>query len=116
MIRMDEKIAISEGANVYGSDGEHGGRVEAVGARYLTMASGLFGQKLFHLPLGLVAHSDEDRVDLAIPLVDAQARAFRDVLPPDEPIFQESRPIPAAERGAVGIPTEGREDFGLGTP
>jgi hypothetical protein len=112
---VDDKISISEGSDVYGSDGRHGGRVEAVGAKYVTIAAGLLGQKEFHLPLALIARADAERVDLALPLVDAQAQAFKVAPPPDEPIYQESRPIPEEERGAVGIPVAQREDFGIGT-
>lgn len=97
---MEGKIAISEGSDVHGSDGTHGGRVEAVGAKYVTIAAGLLGQKEFHLPLALI---------------DAQARAFKDIPPPDEPIYHEPRPLPAEEMGAVGIPVDGREEFGMGT-
>lgn len=100
---------------MYGSDGKHGGRVEAVGAQYVTIAAGLLGQKEFHLPLSLIARADADRVDLTLPLIDAQAQAFKDIPPPDEPIYQAPRPISAEERGAVGMPVAEREDFGIGT-
>lgn len=112
-LRERAPIRISEGADVYGSDGTHGGRVEAVGARYLTVAAGMLGQKTFHMPLDFVASADADRVDLALPLVDAEARAYKGVPPDDEPIYANSEPTPPEMRGAVGIAVDGRKNFGL---
>jgi len=102
-IRNEDKIAISEGADVYGSDGEQWGRIEAVGARYLTIAEGLLGQREYFLPISLVACGDPDRVELNVPLVDAKAQALTEA-PEDEPIFADSAPIPREEMEAVGIP------------
>jgi len=110
--RRQGKVAISEGAEIYGSNGTQVGRVEAVGARYLTVTAGLLGQKTFHLPLDFVARADAERVELAMPTVDAEARAHKDV-PPEEPIYADSEPIPPEERGAVGIPVQTRDTFGL---
>jgi hypothetical protein len=62
------KIALSEGAEVYGSDGERWGRVEEVGARYLKVAEGLLGAKAWYVPAALVACGDADRVELTVPL------------------------------------------------
>jgi len=109
----DGKIAISEGAKVYGSDGKQWGRVEAVGAKYLTIAEGLFGQREYFLPIRFVACGDLDRVELNVPLVDAKAQALTDA-PEDEPIFQDSAPIPREEMEAVGIPEPERADIGIG--
>lgn len=107
------KIAISEGAEVYGSDGEQWGRIEAVGAKYLTIAEGLLGQREYYLPIRFVAHGDADRVELNVPLVDAKAQALTEE-PGDEPIFGESAPIPTGEMGAVGIPEPERAEAGTG--
>jgi hypothetical protein len=109
----ERKVALSEGADVYGSDGKHGGRVEAVGARYLTVAAGSLGQKAFHVPLDFIARADAERVELSMPLVDAQTRAFKDIPPPDEPIYAESEPIQEDVRQATGIPLPARGTFGL---
>ncbi len=68
-------VTIGEGADVYGSDGEKWGRVFAVGAKYLTIVEGLFGQREYHLPVSLVAHADEERVELTVPLEEAKERA-----------------------------------------
>jgi len=110
---IDGKIAISEGAEVYGSDGKQWGRVEAVGAKYLTIAEGLFGQREYFLPIGFVACGDLDRVELNLPLVDAKAQALTDA-PEDEPIFAGSVPIPREEMEAVGIPEPKRANIGIG--
>ena len=98
------KVAISEGAEVYGSDGKQWGRVEAVGAKYLTIAEGLLGQRAYYLPIGVVAAADDERVELKVPLVDAKAQALTEE-PADEPIFGESAPIPPEAMEAVGIPS-----------
>ncbi len=108
-----DKITISEGAEVYGSDGKQWGRVEAVGAKYLTIAEGLFGQHEYYLPIGLVSCGDADRVELSVPLVDAKAQALTDE-PEDEPIFGESVPIHPEEMEAVGIPEPERAAVGTG--
>lgn len=107
------KVPISECSEVYGSDGKHMGRVEMVGARYLTISAGVFGQRSFHVPLGSVARTDAERVELAVSAVDACAEALRGNPPPDEPIYGEPDAIPSEERDAVGIPTPERETFGL---
>ncbi len=107
------KIAISEGAKVYDSDGKQWGRVEAVGARYLTIAEGLLGQREYFLPIRLVAYGDPDRVELSVPLADARAHALTDA-PEDEPIFQASAPIPREEMEAVGLPEPERAGVGTG--
>ncbi len=107
------KIAISEGAEVYGSDGEQWGRVEAVGAKYLTIAEGLLGQRQYYLPISFVACGDPDRVELNVPLVDAKAQALTEE-PRDEPIFGESVPILPEEMEAIGIPEPERADVGTG--
>jgi len=111
--RNADKIAISEGAEVYGSDGKQWGRVEAVGAKYLTIAEGLLGQREYYLPLGFVAAGDDERVELNVPLVDAKAQALTDE-PEDEPIFGESVLIPPEEMEAVGIPEPERAAVGTG--
>jgi len=109
----EEKIAISEGAEAYGSDGEQWGRVEAVGARYLTIAEGVLGQREYFLPIRFVACGDLDRVELNVPLADAKAQALTEA-PEDEPIFQDSALIPREEMEAVGIPELTRADVGTG--
>ncbi len=109
----DGKIAISEGAKVYGRDGKQWGRVEAVGAKYLTIAEGLFGQREYFLPIRFVACGDLDRVELNVPLVDAKVQALTDA-PEDEPIFQDSAPIPREEMEAAGIPEPESADIGIG--
>ncbi len=109
--RNEDKIAISEGAEVYGRDGKQWGRVEAIGARYLTIAEGLLGQREYFLPIGLVACGDPDRVELNVPLADAKAQALTEA-PEDEPIFQDSAPIPREEMEAVGIPESERAAVG----
>lgn len=107
------KIAISEGAEVYGSDGKQWGRVEAVGAKYLTIAEGLLGQREYYLPISFVACGDPERVELSVPLVDAKAQALTEE-PQDELIFVGSAPIPREEMAAVGIPEPERADVGTG--
>ncbi len=109
----ESKVAISEGAEVYGSDGKQWGRVEAVGAKYLTIAEGLLGQREYYLPISFVACGDADRVELNVPLVDAKAQSLTDK-PEDEPIFVDSAPIPPEEMLAVGIPEPERADVGMG--
>jgi len=106
-------IAISEGAEVYGSDGKQWGWVEAVGAKYLTIAEGLLGQREYYLPISLVACGDPDRVELNVPLVDAKAQALTEE-PRDEQIFGESVPIPTEEMEAIGIPEPERAEVGTG--
>lgn len=107
------KIAISEGIEVYGSDGEQWGRVEAVGAKYLTIAEGLLGQREYYLPISFVATSNDERVELTVPLVDAKAQALTEE-PQDEPTFAHGDPIPPEERKAVGLPEPERADIGTG--
>ncbi len=113
MTRNEGKIALSEGAEVYGSDGKQWGRVEAVGAKYLTIAEGLLGQREYYLPIRFVACGDVDRVELTVPLVDAKAQALTEE-PEDEPIFLDSAPIPPEEMEAIGIPEPERADVGTG--
>ena len=43
-------IVLSEGTEVYGSDGERWGRVEDVGAKYLKVVEGLLGNKEWYVP------------------------------------------------------------------
>ena len=107
------KIAISEGAEVYGSDGKQWGRVEAVGAKYLTIVEGLIGQRQYYLPIGFVAAGGDERVELTVALVDAKAQALTQE-PEDEPIFGESAPIPPEEMEAVGLPEPERAEVGTG--
>lgn len=109
----EQTITISEGADVYGSDGKHWGRVEAVGAKYLTIAEGLLGQREYYLPVSFIARGDADRVELNMPLVDAKAQALTDE-PEDEPIFADSAPIPPEKMEAIGIPEPERADVGNG--
>jgi hypothetical protein len=107
------KIAITEGTALYTSEGNQWGTVEAVGARYITVARGLLGQETCHLPLALVARADADRVELTVPA--GQIGRYVVTKPPaDEPIYGASEPIADAERGAVGIPVDERETFGTG--
>lgn len=107
------KIALSEGADVFGSDGEQWGRVTAVGAKYLTIAEGLLGQREYYLPISFVAAANDERVELHVPLVDAKAQALTEE-PEDEPIFVDSAPIPLDEMEAVGIPEPQRAEVGTG--
>lgn len=109
----ENSITISEGADVFGSDGKQWGRVEAVGAKYLTIAEGVLGQREYYLPISFVACGDPDRVELNVPLVDAKAQALTDE-PDDEPIFVDSAPIPPHEMEAIGIPESERADVGTG--
>ncbi len=96
-------VTIGEGADVYGSDGEQWGRVAAVGAKYLTIAEGLLGQREYYLPASLVACADADRVELNVPLADAKAQAL-DEEPPDEPIFTGSAKIPEHKMETAAVP------------
>jgi hypothetical protein len=112
-IGQSGKITISEGAEVYGSDGEQWGRVEAVGAKYLTIAEGLLGQREYYLPISFVAVGNEERVELNVPLADAKAQALTEE-PEDVPIFVDSAPIPTEEMEAVGIPEPERAEVGTG--
>jgi hypothetical protein len=97
-------VEIGEGAEVYGSDGERCGRVVAVGAKYLTIVEGLLGQREYHIPVGLVVCGDSERVALTVPVAEAKARAVA-AIPEDEPIYQASEPIPAAELESARVPT-----------
>jgi len=97
-------VTIGEGADVYGSDGEKWGRVEAVGAKYLTIVEGLLGQREFYLPVSLVAAADEDRVELNVPIAQAKAQA-REEEPADEPIYTGSEKIPEREMETADVPT-----------
>lgn len=97
-------VTIGEGADVYGSDGEKWGRVEAVGAKYITIVEGLLGQREFYLPVELVAAADEDRVELNVPIAQAKVQAL-DEEPADEPIFASSEKIPEREMKTANVPT-----------
>lgn len=109
-----QKIAISEGADICGSDGERYGRVVAVGAHYLTVVGGFLGQQEWFLPIGLVAQSTLERIELTIPLEEAKARAHL-TLPANEPTNGvDGEPISEAGREAAGIPEPKRADWGLG--
>jgi hypothetical protein len=96
-------VTIGEGADVYGSDGEQWGRVEAVGAKYLTIVEGLLGQRQFYLPVSLVRSGDEDRVELNVPIAQAKAQA-REEEPADEPIYADSEKIPEREMETADVP------------
>ncbi len=109
----ERRIALSEGAEIYGSDGGRWGHVEEVGAHYLKVVDGLFGQREVYLPLALVARGDADRVELNVPVAEAKARA-RAEEPGDEPIYGESAPIPPEAMEAVGIPEVERAEVGTG--
>jgi hypothetical protein len=97
-------VTIGEGADVYGSDGEKWGRVEAVGAKYVTIVEGLLGQREYHLPVGLVAAANEDRVELTVSVAEAKAQAL-DEEPADEPIYTDSEKIPEREMESADVPT-----------
>ncbi|MGI8857946.1 MAG: hypothetical protein ACR2JW_19585 [Thermomicrobiales bacterium] len=97
-------VTIGEGADVYGSDGEKWGRVSAVGAKYLTIAEGLLGQREYYLPVGLVAAGNEDRVDLTVPVAEAKAQAL-DEEPADELIYTGSEKISEREMDTADVPT-----------
>ncbi|MCA1668638.1 MAG: DUF2171 domain-containing protein [Thermomicrobia bacterium] len=97
-------VTIGEGADVYGSDGEQWGRVTAVGAKYLTIAEGLLGQREYYLPVSLVAAADADRVELTVPAQEAKAQAL-DEAPEDEPIYSGSEKIPEHEMESAAVPT-----------
>jgi hypothetical protein len=97
-------VTIGEGADVYGSDGEKWGRIAAVGAKYLTIAEGLLGQREYYLPISLVASADDDRVALTVPLAEAKAQAV-DEEPADEPIYSGSEAIPEQEMESATVPT-----------
>ncbi len=97
-------VAIGEGADVYGSDGEKWGRVTAVGAKYLTIAEGLLGQREYHLPVSLVACADDDRVELSVSVEQAKAEANDDE-PRDEPIYTHSEKIHEREMETAVVPT-----------
>ncbi len=58
----ERKIVISEGSIALGSDGESCGRVAMVGAKYLVIVEGLFGQHERYLPIDLVARADADHL------------------------------------------------------
>ncbi len=109
----ERKIVISEGSIAIGSDGESCGRVAMVGAKYLVIVEGLFGQHERYLPIDLVAWADAEYIHLSHTRANALALAL-DELPTDELIFGIANPIPAAEREAVGLPVPPRRDFGLG--
>jgi hypothetical protein len=107
---MDHRasVTIGEGADVYGSDGEKWGRVGAVGAKYLTIVEGLLGQREYHLPVGLVACGDDERVELTVPVEEAKAQALGEP-PLDEPIYTDSEPIPEHALETANIPERGAE-------
>jgi hypothetical protein len=106
-------VTIGEGADVYGSDGEKWGRVDAVGAKYLTVVEGLLGQREYHVPVSLVACGDADRVELRVPVAEAKAQA-RDTEPEDEPIYNVSEPIPPEEMETAGVPEQQKPLLGGG--
>ncbi len=97
-------VTIGEGADVYGSDGEQWGRVAAVGAKYLTIVEGVLGQREYHLPVGLVARADDERVELSVPAAQAKVEAL-DEEPADEPIYADSEKIPEREMESAAVPT-----------
>lgn len=102
----ENPITIGEGVDVYGSDGGKWGRVGAVGAKYLTIVEGLFGQKEYHLPVRFVAAGDDERVELNVPVAEAKAQAL-DEEPADEPIYRDSTKIPEREMKTAAVPTPG---------
>ncbi len=108
------KIALSEGAEGYGSDGNPSGHVAAVGAHYLTIVKGLLGQEEWYLPIRFVARADSERVELIVSARDVKQQARRNP-PDDEPTYTAGgESIPEGEREAVGLPVSQREDWGLG--
>lgn len=102
----ENPIAIGEGVDVYGSDGEKWGRVGAVGAKYLTIVEGVLGQKEYHLPVRFVAAGDDERVELTVPVEEAKSQAL-DEEPADEPIYNDSVKIPEREMKTAAVPTPG---------
>ncbi|HEY8311025.1 MAG TPA: DUF2171 domain-containing protein [Gemmatimonadaceae bacterium] len=101
-------VTIGEGADVYGSDGEKWGRVAAVGAKYLTIVEGLFGQREYHVPVSLVTCADDDRVELTVPLEEAKAQSV-DEEPDDEEIYTHSEKIPEQRMESAAVPTPGEK-------
>jgi hypothetical protein len=99
----DGRIALSEGADVYGSDGERWGQAEDVGAKYLKIVEGLLGTKAWYLPVALVACGDTDRAELTVPIAEAKEQALTEE-PEDEPIYRESEPIAVGSLETAGIP------------
>ena len=102
-------VTIGEGVNVYGSDGEKWGRVDAVGAKYLTIVEGLLGHREYHIPVSLVAAGDDERVELTVPVAEAKRQAL-DEAPADEPIYDISEPIPGHAMETVAVPTPDRQE------
>lgn len=102
-------MTIGEGADVYGSDGEKWGRVDEVGAKYLTVVEGLLGQREYYLPVSLVACADDERVELTVPVAEAKAQAL-DQPPTDEPIHHASEPIPDHAMETADVPTPDQRD------
>jgi hypothetical protein len=98
-------VEIREGADVFGSDGEQWGRVEAVGATYLTITEGILGRTHSYLPIALVARGEGDLVVLGVPVEQAKAQALAEE-PGDEPIDAgtDAIPIEQMERGGVAAP------------
>jgi hypothetical protein len=93
---------IREGADVFGSDGEQWGRVEAVGAKYLTITEGILGRKQSYLPIALVARGEGDLVVLGVPVEQAKAQALSEE-PGDEPIDTGTEAIPVEEMERDGV-------------
>lgn len=106
------RIALSEGAEIFGSDGERWGRLEEVGARYLKVVEGLLGAREYYLPVALVSCGDADRVELTVPVEEAKAQAL-DEAPADEPIYDVSEPIPDVALETAGIPEPERSGVGI---
>ena len=93
---------ICEGADVFGSDGKHWGRVEDVGAKYLTITEGILGRKQFYLPITLIVRGDADRVELRVPMEQAKAEV-RSEEPDDEPIYASTETIPVEQMESLSI-------------
>lgn len=104
-----QTTTIGEGVNVYGSDGEKWGRVDAVGAKYLTIVEGLLGHQEYHIPVSLVACSDDERVELTVSVAEAKTLAL-DEAPADEPIYDASEPIPGHAMETAAVPTPDRRE------
>lgn len=100
--QSDPMPEIREGADVFGSDGELWGRIEAVGAKYLTITEGILGRKQSYLPIALVARGDADRVELRVPVEQAKAQA-RSEEPSDEPIYASTEAFPTEQMESLSV-------------
>ena len=83
MDRSRTTTQITEGSDVYGSDGEKVGSIAAVRPNYLVVEKGFFFPTDYYIPVASVAAVEEGRVHLAV-TKDAALNQGWDAVPADD--------------------------------